>query len=35
MFLYGHMIRYEPTLVDLTNNFIVICANMNVYLYNY
>ena len=32
---YGSMIRYDPTLVDLTNNFFVLCTNMKVYLYNY
>ena len=32
------MIRYDPTLVDLTSNFFVliyICNKMKVYLYNY
>ena len=31
------MIRYDPTgvLVDLTNNFFVLCTNVKVYLYNY
>ena len=25
----------DPTQVDLTSNFIALCANMKVYLYNY
>ena len=25
----------DPTQLNLTNNFFVICTNMNVYLYNY
>ena len=30
------MIRYDPTLVDLTSNFFVLCVqNEEVYLYNY
>ena len=29
------LIRYDPTLVDLTSNFFVLCTNMKVYLYNY
>ena len=32
---YGNMIRYDPTLVDLTSIFFVLCTNMKVYLYNY
>ena len=28
---YGN-IRYDPTLVDLTSNFFVLCTNMKVYL---
>ena len=24
----------DPTIVDLTSNFFVLCTNMNVYLYN-
>ena len=35
LFAYGNMIRYDLTLVDLTSNFIVLCTNVNVYLYNY
>ena len=31
----GYMIRYGPTLVDLTSNFFVLCTDVNVYLYNY
>ena len=29
------MIKYDPTLVDLTTNFFVLCTNVLVYLYNY
>ena len=29
------MIRYDPTLVDLTSNFFVLCTDLKVYLYNY
>ena len=29
------MIRYVPTLVDLTSNFFVLCKNVKDYLYNY
>ena len=32
---YGKMIRYDPTLVDLTRNFFVICTNVKVYLYSF
>ena len=32
---YGNMIGYDPTLMDLTSNFFVLCTNMKVYLYNY
>ena len=35
LFVYGNMIRYDPTQVDLTSNFFVLCTNMKVYLYNY
>ena len=35
LFAYGNMIIYDPTLVDLTCNFYVLCINMKVYLYNY
>ena len=34
LFANGNMIRYH-TLVDLTSNFFVLCANVKVYLYNY
>ena len=34
LFAYGN-IRYDPTLVDLTSNFFVLCTNMKVCLYNY
>ena len=29
------MIRYDPTLVNLTSNFLVLCTNMKYYSYNY
>ena len=29
------MIRYDPTLVDLTSKFSVLCTNLKVNLYNY
>ena len=29
------MIRFDPTLLDLTSNFFALCTNMEVYLYNY
>ena len=29
------MTRYDPSLVDLTSNFFVLCTNVEVYLYNY
>ena len=32
---YGNVIRYYPSLVDLTSNFFVLCINVNVYLYSY
>ena len=35
LFAYGNMIRSDPTLVYLTSNFLVLCTNMKVYLYNY
>ena len=35
LFAYGNMIRYDPTLVDLTSNVFVLCTNMKVHLYNY
>ena len=35
LFAYGNMIRYDPTLVDFTSNFFVLCTNVKVYLYNY
>ena len=34
LFAYGNRIRNDPTLVDLTSNFFVLCINMKVYLYN-
>ena len=35
MFAYGFMIRYGPTLVDLTSKIIVLCTIVKVYLYMY
>ena len=34
LFDYGNMIRYDPTLVDLTSNFFVLCTNLkkNIYI---
>ena len=29
------MIIYDPSLVDLTSNFFVLCTNMKVYVYDY
>ena len=34
-FSYGDMVRYDPTIVDLTSNFFVLCINVKVYLYHY
>ena len=34
-FAYENMIRYDPTIVDLTSNFFVLCTNVKVYLYNH
>ena len=30
LFAYGNMIRYDPTLVDLTSNFFVLCTNVKL-----
>ena len=35
MFSNGNVIRYDPTLLDLTSNLFVLCSNVKVYLYNY
>ena len=35
LFAYGIMIRYDPTLVDLTSNVFVLRTNVNIYLYDY
>ena len=35
LFAYGNMIRYDPTLMDLTSNFFVLCTNVIFFLYNY
>ena len=29
------MIRHDPTLLELTSYFVVICTDVKVYLYNY
>ena len=34
LFAYRNDIS-DPTLVDLTSNFFVLCTNMKAYLYNY
>ena len=31
---YENMIRYDPTLMDLTSNFFVLCTNLKAYLYS-
>ena len=35
LFAYGNMIRFDPTLADLTSNLVVLCTKMKVYLYRY
>ena len=35
LFAYGNMIKYDPTLVDLTSNFFVLYTNKKVIYYNY
>ena len=35
LFACGNMIRYDPTLVDLTSNFFVLFTNVKDYLYSY
>ena len=35
LFAYRNMIRYDPTLVDLTSNFLILFSNVKVCLYNY
>ena len=32
LFAYGNLIRYDPTLVNLTCNFFVLCTNVKVYI---
>ena len=32
---YGNLIKYDHTLVNLTSNFFVLCANVKVNLYDY
>ena len=34
LFAYENMIRYDPTLVDLTDNFFVIHTKVKVYYVN-
>ena len=34
LFSYGNVIRYDPTLVDLTSNFFVLC-NVQTWKFNY
>ena len=34
LFAYGNVIRYDPTLVDLTSNFFVLCTKHES-LYDY
>ena len=33
LFAYGNMIRYDPILVDMISNFVVLCTNMKVFIY--
>ena len=35
LFTYVNMIISDPTLMDLTSNFFVLCTNLKVYLCNY
>ena len=35
LFACGNMIRYDPTLVELTSNFFVLFTNVKDYLYSY
>ena len=35
LFAYGNMIGYDPKLVDLINNFFVLCTKVKVKLNNY
>ena len=35
LFAYVNMIRYAPLLVDLTDNFFVLCTNVKVNLHVY
>ena len=32
LFAYGNMIKYDPTQVDLTSNFFVLCTSVKVYI---
>ena len=34
LFANGNMIRYDPTLVDLTSNFLILCTNTKIYVYS-
>ena len=35
LFVNGIMIRFDPTLENLTSDLFVLCTNVKVYLYNY
>ena len=35
LFAYEKYYISDPTLVDLTSYFFVLCTNMNIYLHNY
>ena len=35
LFVSGNALKYDPTQVDLTSNFFILCRNVKVYLYNY
>ena len=32
LFAHGNMIRYDPTLVDMTSNLVVLYTNMKVFI---
>ena len=32
LFAYGNMIRSDPTLVELTSSFFILCTKMKVYI---
>ena len=33
LFAFGNMIRYDPTLVEWTSNYHVLCTSLIVYFY--